>query len=176
MKILKLMNILITNILFKIIMFIILFLIFMQAISYYDIRDVTNKKQLHTDFSIAVFNEDGTFYQLPLANLNKFTANKTSFMSKNNNGKKKLNEIITFSYRVIKREGNEQLIETRLKDDDRTIWSTYKATQNKIEPIKSRIYAFDFMPMAVILSLLVIVIIEFTLKVLNRLFKSTCSQ
>ncbi|AZS51516.1 hypothetical protein DM558_12380 [Entomomonas moraniae] len=156
---------------FKVLFFLFLTFCFLHFLSFYDAR-YANKDILHSDFRIAIFKKDGTFYPLQLSGLDKLTTGNTSFFSKEASGKKSWFEQGTpfcFSYNILKNDGISQ-IETKLKTDDRTVWSTYEVINGNIIPIKSKIYSFDYMPMAVILSVFIMLLFN-TLKKVIKKFK-----
>ena len=46
------------------------------------------------------------------------------------------------SYRVIEDRGDEQVVEVDWADDDYSSWSRYRATESRVEPIRSRMFGF----------------------------------
>lgn len=138
--------------------FVIFFLlveIFLYLISYYDMR-YADRETLHGDFTIVVF-DDETFYPLKLSKLKDFQKEDFSFISEKKVDRKEWdagdNTPSSFSYSIKKIENGNQ-IETKFKDPERTVWSTYQVVDNNIIPIKSRLYAFDYILLAMVLAFL----------------------
>ncbi|SCB86766.1 MULTISPECIES: hypothetical protein [Snodgrassella] len=138
--------------------FVIFFLlveIFLYLISYYDMR-YADKETLHGDFTIVVF-DDETFYPLNLSKLKDFQKEDFSFISAKKVDRKEWDAgddtPSSFSYSIKKIENGHQ-IETEFKDPERTVWSTYQVVDNNIIPIKSRLYAFDYILLAMVLAFL----------------------
>jgi len=71
----------------------------------------------------------------------------------------KKNEYTQVSYRVVSERGTEQTIEVAYSDDDKTIWSRYRATPSDVVLLFSRMshprYMFRALPIGVIFGLLV---------------------
>ncbi|MCO6548364.1 MAG: hypothetical protein J6583_11395 [Gilliamella sp.] len=139
------------------VIFFLLIKIFLYLISYYDMR-YADKETLHGDFTIVVF-DDETFYPLNLSKLKDFQKEDFSFISKKKVDRKEWDAgddtPSSFSYSIKKIENGHQ-IETEFKDPERTVWSTYQVVDNNIIPIKSRLYAFDYILLAIVLALLTI--------------------
>ncbi|PIT19868.1 hypothetical protein BGI36_03555 [Snodgrassella communis] len=138
--------------------FVIFFLlveIFLYLISYYDMR-YADRETLHGDFTIVVF-DDETFYPLKLSKLKDFQKEDFSFISAKKVDRKEWDAgddtPSSFSYSIKKIENGNQ-IETKFKDPERTVWSTYQVVDNNIIPIKSRLYAFDYILLAMVLAFL----------------------
>ena len=75
-----------------------------------------------------------------------------------------------FSYRVIEETGPEQIIEVveSYHDGDNTIWSRYKATQDTVSPISSRMFYFGYMFSAIPYGLAFALILFITGRFLRR--------
>lgn len=138
--------------------FVIFFLlveIFLYLISYYDMR-YADRENLHGDFTIVVF-DDETFYPLKLSKLKDFQKEDFSFISEKKVDRKEWDAgddtPSSFSYSIKKIENGNQ-IETKFKDPERTVWSTYQVVDNNIIPIKSRLYTFDHILLAMVLAFL----------------------
>lgn len=147
--------------------FVLLFFIFMQVISFYDTR-YADKDRLHGDFSVVRFLKDGRFYRVALSELNELNS-EPDFLTSNSLSdeiKKLYPEV--FSYEMVKETEGGFLVNTYWKNDDRTVWSSYRVMNNKVIPIKSRLYAFDYMPMAVVLAFVSTLFITLLLKRLLR--------
>lgn len=144
--------------------FVLLFFIFMQVISFYDTR-YADKDKLHDDFSVVRFLKDGRFYRVALSELNS----EPDFLTSNSlSGEIKKPYPEVFSYEMVKEAEGGFLVNTYWKNDDRTVWSSYRVMNNKVIPIKSRLYAFDYMPMAVVLAFVSTLFIVQLFKRLSR--------
>lgn len=153
--------------------------IFVLLISYYDTRYAKNGK-LHDDFTIVVF-ENKSFFPLELSKLKNIPTNDKLFISDIDSAEKKWNingdTYVTFSYTITKGK-NEDQVETVLKDPDRTVWSTYKVVNETIIPIKSRLYTFDYLPLATFLAFITTWVLNFMFKFLkiNKFFENYCNN
>jgi hypothetical protein len=137
------------------VIFFLLIKIFLYLISYYDMR-YAGKEDLHGDFTLVVF-DDETFYPLRLSKLKDIQKEYFSFISEKKADRKEWHTgddtPTSFSYSIKKIENGNQ-IETEFKDPERTVWSTYQVVDNNIIPIKSRLYAFDYILLAMVLAFL----------------------
>ncbi|PIT45875.1 hypothetical protein [Snodgrassella alvi] len=137
------------------VIFFLLIKIFLYLISYYDMR-YAGKEDLHGDFTLVVF-DDETFYPLRLSKLKDIQKEDFSFISEKKADRKEWHTgedtPTSFSYSIKKIENGNQ-IETEFKDPERTVWSTYQVVDNNIIPIKSRLYAFDYILLAMVLAFL----------------------
>lgn len=66
------------------------------------------------------------------------------------------------SYQVISKTGNQQMIEVVWRDDDKTVWSRYRATRSDVTPLSSRMYyqgyMFKVLPFALVFAVVVLVV------------------
>lgn len=123
-----------------------------------DSRDVLNGDSVHSLFKVAAEpGEDGQPFRV-LSNPDKESGNLSFRMSSTSASIEKDGSI--FSYRVMKNSGHEQtieLIETSINGDNK-IWSRYRATDEKVTPLSSRMFYFGYMfnalPFAVVFALL----------------------
>jgi hypothetical protein len=60
-------------------------------------------------------------------------------------GRIDINDYTHLSYRVLENQGSAQVIEVEDDDDDRRIWSRYRATHTDVMPLSSRMFYFGYM-------------------------------
>lgn len=81
-----------------------------------------------------------------------------SFLMEPDNDSIKSGKYYSISYKVISKVGADQVLEVMYNDDDKTIWTTYKATSTDIRPISSKMmyfgYLFKAIPYALIFAVL----------------------
>ncbi len=68
-------------------------------------------------------------------------------------GRIDVNDYTYLSYRVREDQGSAQVIEVEQKDDNKTLWSRYRATRTEVTPLASRMplhfgYMFSVLPLA----------------------------
>ncbi|MDH5612406.1 MAG: hypothetical protein OEY66_08130 [Gammaproteobacteria bacterium] len=115
-----------------------------------DDRYVSKGDKVHSFFIVVA--EPGElnnpFQVIGLSQLETLTNNagSLSFMMSKPSGKIET-ESISYSYEILSDTVSEQIIEVieDQKDGDRTSWSRYRATQDKITPISSRMIYFGYM-------------------------------
>jgi hypothetical protein len=132
-----------------------------------DSRDVSDGDSVHTLFSVVAKpkNDQEGFWFLSLdqAEQLKESAEPFSFLMSKPTGNMNDGSLI-YSFQVLEDHKKEQLIEVieTYKDRDNKIWSRYRATENDIYPVSSRMFYFGYMfnavPFAFIFSLLLYVI------------------
>jgi hypothetical protein len=132
------------------------------AIARLDSRDVEKGQQPHPWFFVVArpAEANSPFSVIPLKDLPKFKSSTPhhSFLMPRSSARIKTNEYTHVSYRVISDKGTEQTIEVEYSDDDKTIWSRYRATPSAVVPMFSQMshpgYMFRALPTAVICALL----------------------
>lgn len=117
--------------------------------SWSDSRDVLKGDQLHP-LAYFVFEDPSNtdkfnyslFKDLPQANVS--TSSHSFEMSPDTDSisSGKHNSI---SYEVISKNASGQVIQTIFNDDDKTVWTTYKATSKDIVPIESKMMYFGYL-------------------------------
>lgn len=112
--------------------------------AYLDARDVACGDQVHPAFSIVIEpGEKGQpFQSLSLSDLARFreSTGAYSFLMSKPSGRIEVNEYTHLSFRVVQNQGSAQVIEVEDKDDDRTVWSRYRATRSDLMPLSSRMF------------------------------------
>ena len=132
------------------------------AIARLDSRDIEKGQQPHPWFFVVArpAEANSPFSVIPLKDLPKFKSSTPhhSFLMPRSSARIKTNEYTHVSYRVISDSGTEQTIEVKYSDDDKTIWSRYRATPSDVVPMFSQMshpgYMFRALPTAVIFALL----------------------
>lgn len=78
-----------------------------------------------------------------------------------------------YTYKVLEEKDNQQMIEVVEKylDGDNTIWSNYRATENTVFPIKSRMFYFGYMFNAFFMGLVFCIVVYIFGKILKRNFQ-----
>jgi len=120
-----------------------------HAIAHLDTREVARGDQVHPAFSIvAEPGEKGQpFRSVSLSDFPRFRENSVAYsllMSKPS-GRIDVNDYTHLSYRVLDDQGSAQVIEVKDENDDRTVWSRYRATRADIMPLSSRMFYFGYM-------------------------------
>jgi hypothetical protein len=141
-----------------------------QIVSVLDRRDVSRGDSIHPLFKVAAEpGEEGQPFRV-LSNPDKESGNLSYRMTSSSASIEKDGSV--FSYRVVQDSGNEQIIELieTYKDGDNTIWSRYKATNEKVTPLSSRMFYFGYMftafPFAVAFALLLSV----SARIIHRIY------
>jgi hypothetical protein len=120
-----------------------------RIIAALDSRDPAKGEQLHPDFTVLV-ETNGAMEPVRLDRLPKAGSGPTgSFLLSDPSGELRSGSS-HYSYAVLGSSGDEQLIEvieTR-GDGDRTVWSTYRAKRETVEPAGSRMFYFGYLFMA----------------------------
>jgi hypothetical protein len=132
------------------------------AIARLDSRDIEKGQQPHPWFFVVArpAEANSPFLVIPLKDLPKFKSSTPhhSFLMPQSSARIKTNEFTHVSYRVISDKGTEQTIEVEYSDDDKTIWSRYRATPSDVVPMFSQMshpgYMFRALPIAVVFALL----------------------
>lgn len=139
----------------------------MHVASRMDERDTARGQQVHPAFSIvAEPGVDGQAFQLVrLADIESFKKKGAaqsipqSFLMSEPSGTLESGGYASVSYRVLQSTAEAQEIEVIDLDDDRTVWSRYRATATEIAPLGSRMFYVGYMyralPFALLLALLV---------------------
>jgi len=111
-----------------------------------DAREVSRGDQVHGFFSVALEPGDGgkPFKLIELSELGKQKTIHSYLMSKPT-GEIAVDAVTQVSYRVLEDHGADQVIEVKDADDDKTLWSRYRATKSEVAPISSRAMRFDYM-------------------------------
>lgn len=119
------------------------------VIAHLDKKEVARGDKVHWGFSIVVEpGEKGQpFRSVSLYDLPRFRESGCaySFLMSKPSGRIDINDYTHLSYRVIESQGSSQVIEVEDKDDDRTVWSRYRATHADVMPLASRRLYFGFM-------------------------------
>jgi hypothetical protein len=114
-------------------------------ISWLDARSVAQGDQVHHLFSVAAETRENKreIILLRLSELEK-PRQAISFLLSQASGS--FNTRTQWSYKVLEDHGSEQIIEVieQAADGDYTIWSRYRASENKIIPISSRMVYFGY--------------------------------
>ena len=120
-----------------------------QVIAHLDVREVARGDQVHPTFSIVVEPGDrvGPFRSVPLSEFPRLreTGKAYSLLMSKRSGRIDVNEYTHVSYRVLEDQSSVQVIEVEDKDDDRTVWSRYRATPTDVTPLASRMFYFGYM-------------------------------
>lgn len=141
-----------------------------NVIARVDARDVRNGDQVHPGFSV-VATPGGSgepFALVPFHDIARFTAaapNHSFLMAKTSN-RMDLGRGAVVSYTVLSDGGAEQTIEVAHSDDDKDVWSRYRATRSSITPVSSRMfhpgYMFGAFPIAFGFALLLYAVGRFS--------------
>jgi len=119
------------------------------VIAHLDAREVARGDQVHPGFLIVVEpGEKGQpFRSVRLSDLPRFreSGGAYSLLMSKPSGRIDINDYTHLSYRVIENQGSAQVIEVEDKDDDRTVWSRYRATHTEVMPLASRMFYFGYM-------------------------------
>jgi hypothetical protein len=114
-----------------------------------DEREVARGDQVHLGFSILVEpGEKGQpFRKVSLFDLPWFreSGGTYSLLMSKPSGRIDVNDYTHLSYRVLENQGSAQVIEVEDDDDDRTVWSRYRATHADVMPLSSRMFYFGYM-------------------------------
>lgn len=129
-----------------------------------DSRDIEKGQQLHPWFYVVVRSAeaDSPIIVTELKELQRPRSSTPhqSFLMHPPSGRIKINEYTHVSYQVISNRGTEQTIQVTYSDDDKTVWSRYRATPSDVVPLYSRMshpdYMFRALPIGVIFALLVL--------------------
>ena len=78
-----------------------------------------------------------------------------------------------YTYEVLEEKDDQQIIEVieKYSDGDNTIWSNYRATENNIFPIKSRMFYFGYMFNAIFIGIVFCIVMYILGKILKRHFQ-----
>ncbi len=133
-----------------------------HLLSWSDARDVQKGQQLHplAYFVYETPSNNNTFKYAQFNDLQQIKASSSSnsFVMKPDNDSIKSGKYNSISYQVISTKNSEQTIEVALNDDDKTVWSTYRATSTGIVPMSSKMmyfgYLFKAFPFALMFALL----------------------
>lgn len=120
-----------------------------HVIAYLDAREVARGDRVHPAFSVVVEpGEKGQpFRSVSLSDLPRLrqSGGAYSLLMSKASGRIDVNDYTYLSYRVLDNQGSAQVIEVEDKDDDRTVWSRYRATGTDITPLASRMFYFGYM-------------------------------
>lgn len=127
-----------------------------------DSRDIEKGEQPHPWFFVVAqpAEANGPFSLVALKDLPKFKSSISnhSFLMPRSSARTQANGYTRVSYRVISDRGTEQTIEVEYSDDDKTIWSRYRATPSDVVPVFSRMshpgYMFRALPVAIVFAIL----------------------
>jgi hypothetical protein len=159
----------------KLALFCVLFITFMYFYSSLDRRTDTNHKPYHNSMVIAAFQPDGSFLALPYTYLQQHPVNNTSFLAQAPSGEKEKNGNETISYKIIEQQKDQQIIETTLRTPNQITIARYTATHSTVIPIESRVYHFQFLIMATLSALIIILLIQLFSKWQQRRRSTTSS-
>ena len=123
-----------------------------KIVAWFDGRDVQKGDALHPGFSVVAFlpgsNDPSDFIVLPLARLKQAreSGEALSFAMPSPSASKVIDRY-RYTYRVLEDRGGEQKIEVVqvVNDGDHTIWSQYRATEQEVFPLSSRMFYFGYM-------------------------------
>ena len=120
----------------------------LRVVAYLDQRDVSRGDEVHSIFTMVA--EPGPnkqpFRAVRLHELQqRRDEGEVHFLMSQPSGRIDVNAYTSLSYRVVRNLGSEQVIEVEDKTDDRTLWSTYRATSNDVTPLSSRMVYFGYM-------------------------------
>jgi len=114
-----------------------------------DAREVARGDQVHPAFLIVVEpGEKGQpFRSVRLSDLPRLrqSGDVYSFLMSKPSGRIDINDYTHLSYRVLENQGSAQIIEVEDDDDDRTVWSRYRATHTDVMPLASRMFYVGYM-------------------------------
>jgi hypothetical protein len=135
-----------------------------SVMSRLDSRDLEKGQAPHPWFFAVAERGEGNspVSVVPLNELSRFKSSSPhhSFLMPRQADQVKTSGLTQCSYRVISDTGTEQTIEVIWSDDDKTIWSRYRATRSDLFPVYSRMYhhgyMFQVLPFAVIFALVVL--------------------
>ena len=141
-----------------------------------DARDVRKGDRIHSDFSVvATPGESGKpFALVPFRGISEFAsaAPNHSFLMAKTSNRMDLGRGAVVSYTVLSDAGAEQTIEVMQSDDDKDVWSRYRATRSNVMPISSRMfhpgYMFGAFPIAFGIALLLYALGRFLRSRLSR--------
>jgi hypothetical protein len=128
-----------------------------------DSRDIEKGEQPHPWFFVVArpAEAESPFTVIELKDLPKSgsATHHHSFLMPRPSDGIRTNEYTQVSYRVLSDRGTGQTIEVEYSDDDKTIWSRYRATPSDVVPLFSRMshpgYMFRALPIGFIFALLV---------------------
>lgn len=119
-----------------------------------DARDASRGDEMHYAFSVAVEDEGG-YRLMRLQDVEEWQQLRAEapdeyppldFLLPPPKDQKKPPGIVYTRYAILEQTPQEQLVEVVDSDDDRTVWSRYRATANGVTPVSSRMqyvgYAF----------------------------------
>ncbi len=141
-----------------------LFILFMYIYSMFDRRTVDNHKPFHDSMVVVVFQQDGSFLALPYRYIQQHSIANSSFLAKAPSGEKEKNGNETVSYKIVQQNNNQQIIETKLRTQSQITVAKYTATTSTVTPIESRVYNLQFIIMATLSALIIILLIQLLLK------------
>jgi len=133
-----------------------------NVIARLDERDVVRGDEVHAGFSVVVTpGENGnSFRQASLPDLKSLRQKGEAYsllMSKPSD-QVDVNDRTHIAYHVLESSEAHQVIEVEETDDDKTIWSQYRATSSEVTPLTSRMfymgYMFSALPWALGIALL----------------------
>jgi hypothetical protein len=132
--------------------------------SWSDIREIDKGDQLHPLAHFVYEEKSGddnkSFKSSLFKDLHqtKISSPGLSFLMEPENDSIKSGKYNSITYKVVSKVGADQILEVMHNDDDKTIWTTYKATTTDIRPISSKMmyfgYLFKAIPYALIFALL----------------------
>jgi len=133
------------------------------TISRIDSRDIEKGEQAHPWFFVVADTPgaERPFTVVELRDLPKFESStpKYSFLMPRSSDRLKVNEYTSAAYQLLSDGEREQTIEVTYSDDDKTIWSRYRARALGIMPLSSQMshqgYMFQALPIGFVLGLLV---------------------
>lgn len=133
------------------------------ALTRLDARDVEKGQEPHRLFFVVVSpgRDKNPFSVIQLKELSHFktTVSDYSFLMPRESNQIKIDARTFCSYRVIADTENHQTIEVVWTDDDKTTWSTYRATRSDVVPLYSRMYyqgyMFRALPLALVFAALI---------------------
>lgn len=115
-----------------------------HVIAHWDARDTTRGDTVHSVFSV-VMESPKNNQPFQLVSLSDIPELKTkgksySFLTSHDSGNIIIDEYSNASYHVLKKYKDNQVIEVIYKDDNKTVWSKYRATQSDVTPLSSRMF------------------------------------
>ncbi|MBI2750746.1 MAG: hypothetical protein HYX43_15875 [Burkholderiales bacterium] len=141
-----------------------------------DARDIWKGDQIHPNFSVVATPGEGgePFALVPFSTIARFTSSAPnhSFLMSKPSDRMDLGRGAVVSYTVLSVEGAEKTIEVTYSDDDKSVWSRYRATRSNVVPISSRMfhpgYMFGAFPFALGFALLLYAVGRFLRSRLSR--------
>ena len=146
----------------------------LPVVSWLDSRNVERGETVHSTFSVVAelkSNREEIYVlgQSQIKQPEKLLQEPVSFLMSKPNGSFIIDQS-EWTYKVLEDKGDQQVIEVieRYLDGDNTIWSRYRATENNIFPLKSRMFYFGYMFNAIFIGFVFSIVICILGKFLKR--------